>query len=82
MFCEYLGMCSIETDCFARLHAVWGSVDKGVPFVVEDVRGREQDFTLDRNGLVWPTHKSALSPEDLIDNVRWKLLLYLVSVTK
>lgn len=56
------------------LHPVWGPVDKGVPAVVEDVRGRETELTLERNGQVWVNHKSSMTPVDYLDNVRNRIL--------
>lgn len=59
----------MNDDDSLRLHPVWGPVDKGVPAIVEDIRGREKDLTLERNGQAWVKHKSSMAPVDFLDNV-------------
>lgn len=40
---------------------------KSYPVIVRDLRGKEDQFSLDKNGFMFMKHKSAVRPEDMSD---------------
>lgn len=49
----------------------WGhNLTKKIPHIVHDVSGREEEFSLEKEGFMWMKHESKLKGEELRDYER------------